>query len=305
MLGKNGVKSLDESFREVGLDSGKVLGEIDRMSGLMEARAKHPGAGGPPVPGTADPKSVENRNLYEHGKPPVAPGRAPAGGGSRRVVITMAEQARRELKAAGTDPAANQEEALKIVKKKRHTAAEKLAARLGRKKRKGKLRMASKLYRKRNKRKIILRAKKKIAKFGRAVLAKLHKAGKRIMMSTDQDLANLREDLNKPGTSASAETSNQFEESAYNAGLLSLYIGEVFESLGDKESAETMFTLSDTASDLAGELEKLGESEMSDGQEERLRSVLGQTVKALKVWEGFGSPTLFQALEARLAPTAE
>ena len=31
---------------------------------------------------------------------------------------------------------------------------------------------------------------------------------------------------------------------------------------------------------------------------EKLRRVLDQTVKALRVWEGFGSPTLFQAITA-------
>jgi hypothetical protein len=43
---------------------------------------------------------------------------------------------------------------------------------------------------------------------------------------------------------------------------------------------------------------KIGEADLSEGQEEKLRRVLDKTVNAVRVWESFGSPTLFQAIEA-------
>ncbi len=293
MLGtKTNVGTLEESLKEVGLDAGKVIGEIDRMTGRLAESRGNPA---PPIPSTGAPaRSVENRGLYEGGQPPTGnrqQGAAPAG-----KVTTLAEQARAELRAAGVDPSKNVEEAFVAIKKKRKTAAMKLAGRLMRKKFRAVRRVASRMYRKRNKRKILIRAKKKLRKFGAKTLAKLHKAGKRIMMQhADQALSNLREDLNSP--SGSADTSNQYEEAAFNAGMLASHLGEVFEALGDKESAETMFAVSDIASDLSEDLEKIGEADLSEGQEEKLRRVLDQTVKALKVWEGFGSPTLFQAIE--------
>jgi len=304
MLGtKMKIGSLEEDLKEVGLDAGKVLGEIDRVTGRLSESKANPGAGGPPVPGSAPARAIENRALYEGGNTPgaqrsgsttqVAPGK----------LVTLAEQARQELKAAGTDPAANKEEAFRAIKKKRKSAAMKLAARLYRKGKKGVLRAASRVYRKRNKRKILIRARKKIKKFGRKMLAKLHAAGKRVLsMGTDDALANLREDLNSP--SATNETTNGYEEAAFNSGLLAMHLGEVFETLGDKESAETMYSISDIASDLSEDLEKLGEGDISEGQEEKLRRVLDQTIKALKIWEGLGSPTLFQAIDVASAQSA-
>lgn len=305
MLGRNGqVKSLDESFKEVGLDSGKVLGEIDRMTGRLQEARRDPNAGGPPVRDESAPsRAAENRSLYEHG--PRGGRGTPAARPSTGGAITMAEEARRELRAAGIDPEANVAEAFKVLKKKRKTAAMKLASRLYRKSKKAVLRTASRMYRKRNKRKILIRAKKKLKKFGSKLLAKLHKAGKRIVMSDDQALANLREDLNNPSASSGSGGMNSYEEAAQNAGLLAMYLGEVFEVIGDAESAETMFTLSDAASDLSEDLEKVSEEDLSDSQEERLRRVLDRSVAGLKVWEGIGSPTLFQAIEAISSAPAE
>jgi hypothetical protein len=289
MLGRNRqVKSLDESFKEVGLDSGKVLGEIDRMTGRLQEARRNPGAGGPPIRDESAPARItENRSLYEHG---------PRGGYAHGKAITLAEEARQELRAAGVDPEANVAEAMKVMKKKRKTAAQKLAARLYRKSKKSVLRKASKLYRKRNKRKILLRAKKKLKKFGAKLLAKMHKAGKRIVMSNDQALSNLRESLNNPSVST-GEGMNSYEEAAHNAGLLAMYLGEVFEVLGEDESAETMFALSDAAADLSEDLEKIAEEDLSDSQEDRLTRVLERSVAGLRMWEGVGSPTLFQAIE--------
>jgi tetratricopeptide (TPR) repeat protein len=299
MLGtKMKVGSLEEDLKEVGLDAGKVLGEIDRVTGRLSEARTNPGAGGPPVPGAAPARSVENRGLYEGRQTPgsrPSSASAPARAGGK--ALTLAEQARRELSADGTDPAANQAEAFRAIKKKRKSAAMKLAARLYRKGKKATLRVASRMYRKRNKRKILLRAKKKLKKFGAKMLSKLHKAGKRIMMQhADTALANLREDLNTGGNAD--EAVNSYEEAAFNSGMLAMHLGEVFEALGDKESAETMYSLSDIASDLSEDLDKVGEADLSEGQEEKLRRVLDQTVKALRVWEGFGSPTLFQAITA-------
>jgi hypothetical protein len=290
MLGtKMKVGSLEEDLKEVGLDAGKVLGEIDRMTGkLAEAR---PGSASPPVApqGQVPSRLAEDRNLLGGGG-----GRPAQGGGKAK---TLAEQARAELRAAGVDPAANKEEAFRAVKKIRKSAAQKLAARLYRKGKKAALRVASRMYRKRNKRKILLRAKKKLKKFGSKMLAKLHAAGKRVVMAhNDQALANLREALNNP-SAGGPDTENSYEEAAYNAGLLAMYLGEVFEAVGDKESAETMFSVSDIAADLSEDLEKIAEGDLSEGQDEKLRRVLDSVTKAAKVWEGMGSPTLFQAIE--------
>lgn len=292
---KNNVGTLEESLAEVGLNPTKVLGEIERVTGRLAEASKDPGGSGPPVAGNAPARSVENRNLYENNQ---TPGSKPEPKKPSSKVMTLAEQVRREMMAAGQDPAANVDEAFRAVKKLRKSAAAKLMARLARKGKKAALRTASRMYRKRNKRKILIRARKKLKKFGAKMLAKMHKSGKRIMMQHDMDkeLANLRESLNTEAVEV--ETVNQYEEVAYNASLLSLHLGEVFESLGDKESAETMYTLSDVASDLSEDLEKIGEADLSEGQEEKLRRVLDKTVNAVRVWESFGSPTLFQAIEA-------
>ncbi len=269
------------------------------MTGKLQEARRDPAAGGPPIPGSAEPRAKENRSLYEDRQ---TPRQTHAQGGEGKV-LTLKAQALAEMREAGLDPAKNVEEAFKVVKKKRKTAAMKLMSRLYRKSKKAVLRTASRMYRKRNKRKILIRAKKKLKKFGSKMLSKLHKAGKRIVMSNDQALANLREDLNKPGTGAAGD-GNSFEEASYNAGLLAMYLGEVFEVLGDEESAETMFSLSDQASDLADVLESIGEGDLSDVQEDRLRKILDRSVAGLKVWESLGSPTLFQAIEASVeSPT--
>lgn len=293
---KNNVGTLEEGLAEVGLNPSKVLGEIERVTGRLAEASKDPGGSGPPVAGAAPARSVENRSLYENSQTPGA--RSEPRKPSSAKALTLAEQVRREMTAAGQDPAANVDEAFRAVKKLRKSAAAKLMARLARKGKKAALRTASRMYRKRNKRKILIRARKKLKKFGAKMLAKMHKSGKRIMMQHDMDknLANLRESLNTE--SVEVETVNQYEEVAYNASLLSLHLGEVFESLGDKESAETMYSLSDMASDLSEDLEKIGEADLSEGQEEKLRRVLDKTVNAVRVWESFGSPTLFQAIEA-------
>lgn len=313
MLTRDGVKSvrsIEEDLQEVGLKPTAVVGEIERMTqGLAEAK-KNGGNAGPPVSGTAPPRSVENRALQESrtgGAPAGKPGRkssekpvsetAPRDAKGKRV--TLAEGARQALRDAGKDPAANQDEAFKVIKKIRKTAAMKLASRLYRKAHKSAMRVASRVYRRRNKRKIAVRMKRKLKKFGRGLLQKLHKAGRRIVMSDDSALANLREDLNSNGGVASGDSQNQYEDAAHNAGVVSMLMAEVFEALGDQASADTMQALSDVSSDLADDLGKLGaDGTMSESQDERLRKVLAQVVKGLKVYEGMGSPGLFDAIRA-------
>jgi len=289
------VGTIEEDLKAVGLDPGKMLGDIDRMTGRLQEASRNPGAGGPPVRGATPPATgVENRNLLSEDRR-TSGGKAPAG-----KYLTITEQARRQLKDAGLDPRANTAEAFRAIKKLRKTAAMKLAGRLYRKAHKATMRVASRMYRKRNKRKILVRARKKLQKFGSKMLHKLHAAGKRIVMQhADTQLANLRESLNS-GVPGSSGKLNPHEESAHNAGLLSMYLGEVFEALGDKESAQTMYDLSDVASDLAEDLDRIASSDVSDAQEEKLQRVLAKTVDALKVWEGFGSPTLFQAISTGL-----
>ena len=251
---KNKVTSLEESFKEIGLDPGKTLDEMNRFANLVEAKTKKPG------PPEVQPGQIEGAPAPKKKEEPV-------------------------------------EEAFQVKKKKRQTAAQRLKARLGRRRHKAERRKASKMYRKRNKRKIVRRMKAKLRKFGAGRLAKIHAAGRRVVMAhADSELANLREELNSLVEGVNDEP-NSFEEAAYNAGVISMYLGEVFEQAGDEQSAETMFTLSDLAADISEELDALSEEEVSEGQQEKLRKILEGVVRALKVYEGIGSPSVYEAME--------
>ena len=64
MLGtKMKVGTLEESLKEVGLDAGKVLGEIDRVTGRLSESRSNPGAGGPRIAGAAPGGAVDTRGL--------------------------------------------------------------------------------------------------------------------------------------------------------------------------------------------------------------------------------------------------
>jgi hypothetical protein len=266
------VRPLNEELKEMGLDPEQTLGQIQHTSSLIDKRMGGGNGGGAPDYTQRPQGQGQQRDLQEVSGTPGA-GKPPA---------------------SSTD-GGDLEEAVRVVKRKRVSAAEKLAGKRARKKKKGKLRRLAKVYYKKAKRKILKRAKMKLKKFGKAGLQKLHKMGKRIVMGNDE-LANLREDLN---TGGSSDKSNPFEEAAFNAGLLALYLGEIFEAAGDQESAETMYDVSDAAADLSESWANLDEEdELEEDQQAQLERVLEHVTKALRVYEGMGAPSMMDVIEA-------
>lgn len=263
------VQPLEEGLKEIGLDPQKTLGEMHRTTKLVEARLGVGNGGG--LPSYLQPRQ---------------PGQAPA-----------------ETPTSDGPSGEPVDEAFKAVRVKVKTAGEKLKSKLARKKQGlGKLRRKSKMYYKKFKRKIAKRAAKKLAKFGRAGLEKLHKMKKRITMSSQPDespLAGLREDLNSLGGEQHADDrSNPFEEAAFNAGLLASHLGEMFEAFGDEQSAETMYAISDQAADLSESLDALGEEdELDEDQSACLNRILEGVIKAMRMYEEMGAPSLDQILD--------
>lgn len=292
MLGNMKIVPLEEGLKELGLDPEKALGEIHRTTALAENRA----------------------NGYQ------VPGGVP----------TSHEPAPAVAAPAATEDPEELDEAFKIVKKMFKTAGEKMKGKLARKKiGLGKLRRAAKMFRKKFKRKIMKRAKKKLAKFGAAGLAKMHKMRKRIVMDEPAPAApavaesggekttlqQLREDLNalaKPqepqveADQVEEDTYSPYEEAAFNAGMLSCYLGEVFELAGDAESAKTMYDLSDEGADLSEMLDGFDEGDQLDeDQEQRLGKILEGVEKGLRLHEEFGHPLPAAVIEYRLEHDAE
>jgi hypothetical protein len=269
MLRNKMVRPLNEELAEIGLDPDKTLGDMRRTNGLLDARMRGAHGGGAPSyvrPGAARPPA-------------------------REVGRTVTEE--REPIEEGAENGVELHEALKSVKARIIRGAEKAKGKRAYKKVRSQKKAYGKKYRARNKRKIVRRAAMKARKFGGAKgLAKLHKMRRRIVMQhADSPLANLREDLNKVG--GDITVSNSYEDAAMQAGLLALYLGEMFETYGDKQSAETMFSVSDTASDLADAFEHIdGDEELDEEQEEKLQAVLDSMVKGLRVYEAMGSPSL-------------
>lgn len=261
------VRPLSEELADIGLDPEKTLGEIHRTTALIDKRMNGNTGGGAPS--------------Y------VNPG--------QRILHEVNEYQQHSLMSHDDGDGEGVEEAMQVMRKQRKSAAEKLKAKRSRKKRKSKLRKAAKMYYKKAKRKILQRAKKKLKKFGKAGLEKLHKMGRRIVMSDDR-ISNLREDLN---IGSASENSNPYEEAAFSAGMLTMYLGEIFEAAGDLESAETMYDVSDAAADMSESWSVLGEEdELDEDQSEKLERVLDHTVKALKVYEAMGAPSLMDVIEA-------
>lgn len=264
------VRPLSEELEEMNLDPSKFSGEIQRTTALIDKRMGGGNGGGPPASVTGSDRQLQEVSNKPSGAAPPAPASAPAGG-------------------EGID------EAYRAVRKKRVSAGERLKARRQRRAGRSQARRAAKQYRRGAKRKIAKRRMAKLRKFGKAGLEKLHKTGKRIVMGDDK-LANLREDLN---TGVVGDDSNPFEEAAFNAGMLALYLGQIFEAAGDLESAETMFDVSDAAADLSEAWASLAEDdELDEDQQAQLERVLESTVKALRFYEGMGAPSLYDVIEA-------
>jgi len=265
MLRNRLVQPLDEALTEIGLDPVKTLGDMHRTNDLIEARVGGNSGGGAPA--------------Y------IRPARSQITEDLDEVVV--------DYDTVDLDEGVDLGEAIRIVRSRRLTSGQKAKGRRGRKKRRAQIKATGRKYRARSRRKIAKRARLKLRKYGTAGLERLHKQRKRVVMSNDSDLANLREDLNELGGSV-AENSNSYEDAAFNAGLLAMHLGEMFEAYGDTQSAETMFDVSDAASDLSEAFEVLSPDteELDEDQEDRLQRVLDSLVKGLRIYEAMGSPSM-------------
>jgi hypothetical protein len=268
------VQPLNEGLREVGLDPDKALAEIHRRDKLVSARMRGGAGGG--APGYV---RQPQRQPQQTTTTPVTEGREPGEGEETAVAL---------------------DEAIRTVRKRRLTSSEKSKGRRQRRKTRSTRKAYSKKYRSRMRRKIARRSKMKRKKFGgTAGLAKLHKMGRRIVMSADSALANLREDLNSQAAGGQGST-NAYDDAAFNAGLLAMYLGEMFEAYGDTQSAQTMFDASDVGADLSEEFEKLGadaDAELDEVQEEKLQALLQSVVKGLRIYEAMGNPSFAEIVD--------
>lgn len=242
------IKSLEESFREVGMNVDTLLEHSERRS---------------------------SRDLPDA---PVKP----------------------TTESTPASPAAPQTEAFQAVKKAIRSAAEKLKARLFRKKNRAANKKASKIYAKRNKKKIAKRAKLRLKKFGADRLAKLHAQGRRVMMAHADlpELKALREDLNTLSENIDVSKIGPYADAAFNAGYMAVMLGEVFELHGDMKSAETMYAASDRAADLD---EAIGsaqtEEDVSAENMENLKGLLDIVLRGIRVHEGMGMPSLGESID--------
>ena len=184
----------------------------------------------------------------------------------------------------------------RLMKRKRHR--EYLKSR-------GEKKLAAKMYRKRFKRKIKIRTKRKMRKFGKDRLTRLHKQGKRVTMKSWSDrLANIQEELNLDTAPGYEEDIDHIEEGTeiispvveamLKAAQTALYLGEVFDAMGD-EAGKVLFQLSDKAVDLADAIEA-NDGEPTEEQEGHAGTVLDAVIRALKEHEECGSPSLGEAI---------
>lgn len=316
---KNKVTTLEEDFKALGLDPEKALGTIERQTRLVEQRIgvpsdPHVSGGEPPVLSVPDmhTPSVLSEDTD-------APG---ASGGHEHQIsedeaikkaFAMMEQFgdyEQLLDLSDIDPA-DKEEAMKRVRVKVKTAAEKLANKLSYRKDRAANRMRSMKFRRKNKAKIKRRAAMKRKRFG----DKGSQGGKFRIVSESasvpfsDELAELRNELNTSlvesnGNADVSDYFGPFEEAAYNAGVLVEMIAECMDIIGDEQTAQNLYALSDSAADLAESLEYVMEAEdLEEDKEESLRSLLDSCVKALRMYEALGAPSLTECAgiaEARL-----
>jgi hypothetical protein len=183
------------------------------------------------------------------------------------------------------------DEQMQVVKVQKLRGAQLAQARKQRKKLRAAKKAYAKKYYARNKRKIAKRRKKALAKFGKKGLARLHKQHKRVMVAGIDRLSTLREEL-----AENIETTMP-EQVATNAGWLAVLLGEVFESVGEGESAETLFELSDNAADLSERLTAVTEETLEGRNSQELEHLVTTVARALKIYEDIGSPSLWEAVQ--------
>jgi len=271
MLNRNTkVRSLAEELKEIGLDPEKTIGQINRTTKLVESRAFGSQGGGAPS--------------YLR---PVKPVKA---------LSEATESTDYDDDGDGIDLS----EAVKMVKQRRIGAAEKAKTRRERMHNRGKIKQAGKAYRRGKGKRVIKRHAKVTKRIGVAGMQRLAKGRKKVMTQGDSPLSNLREDLNSAEgiEIGSSNSTNALEDAARNAGWLAMYIGEIFEAVGDLQSADTLFDASDASADLAEQLSgDITEEDLTEEQSQMLERVLGTLVKALRMYEAMGSPSLFDAFD--------
>lgn len=285
MLNRNKkVVPLEEGFAELGLDAGKMLGSMERNSKLVEERITGTsGSGGPPIQSYGEPAHVADKTLLDSDGAPVP------------------------TKPDGSPMTEAELEEFKLLKKKVGTLArrKKKKAKLFYKKFKGKLKAKAKKYRK-------TAGAKKAKKRHARVLKRIGgpKKGKRVVTHTDlpNDLASLREDLNTStgdGFVDDNESMTSFEEAALNASYLCILMCEVFDVMGETETAENLLQISESGASLSDDLTGVtSEEEMNAEQAQAFEELVSTTVKALRFWEGLGAPGLDEAIETRMAQDA-
>lgn len=183
--------------------------------------------------------------------------------------------------------------AARIAKRVRHRAYLKV---------RGAKKLAAKIYRKKFKRKIKRGMTKKLRRFGRKGLEKLHKMGKRIVQKSWADqIANIQEELDAEAVTKDADIIEEevieyapIVEAMYNAAETAMYLGEIFDAMGD-DAGQVLLTLSDKAVDL-GEAIEANEGDPTEDQEAKVETVLNAVIKALAEHEERGAPSLSEAI---------
>ncbi len=269
------VRPLNEDLSDLGIDSEKFTGQVDRMSQNLTEGSSPDGTwkGSPPLPtygvGTSNLSGHvnEERSLMEDVGLPGEP---------------LDEF---EIGRSATTKKGQQRN------KKAHIAGKK-AYRKG----KGAARAAGRISRRKNKVAIKRRAKRKNTRFSAKQQSALHRAGKAIKMSDElPDLDQLREEITGEGTGAITESLSVYGEAALNASLVSLYLSEIFEEVFEEEAGEAMSELSDYAGELSEELDQ--HDTLDDAMEAKLNSVLEQVLKGLRFHEAMDAPSLLEACE--------
>jgi hypothetical protein len=244
-------------------ESFKELGlDPDKMIGSMERNSQ-----------LVEDRSVNRRD----NSPPVTTYGDPAHVADQDLVV---DEARRVKTARGSEA--------KRARRK---------AKIAYKKTRGKRKTAAKKYRK-------TAAAKKQRKRHARLLKRLGgpKKGMRIFTADTNlpdNISGLREDLNQSlSHDADATAISSFEEAALNASLLCAMLSDVFESLGDEESAHTMLEVSNSGTSLSDSLADVeSEDDLSEEYTQAFEELIGATVKALRFWEGLGGPSINEAIK--------
>jgi hypothetical protein len=275
------VRPLSEELEGIGLDPDKVMDDIERNSGLVEQYA-----GSPPTSDAVRPRLMtededsdsdsdefdldDDEEIVEWDGEDLD---------DDEDLEFLGEKIVRKKKGYREDPSGKM---VKVsIQQKRKEKSE-------RRKKKGSRRTAARLYAKRFKSKI-KRRRKRLAKSGK------QKKGFIVRQEgVAAQLQQLREELEESTVNTGEVT--PYEEAATNAGYLAWLLGECFEAMGDVDTGQMLYTMSDSAADLSEEIENVG-GELDEALEAKLASLLEGVTKALATHEEIGSPSLSESIE--------